>query len=350
MPTISSFENINAQRRQALMRIGAVSVTGLILAGFRACALPASEKRRKIITVWINRYDWTAAVDSVTQHADFIETVSPVWFAVQVHGEVSKITEAHIDNSAFMHTVRSRRIQLSPLVTNVSASCTMPELIRPLFSDAHLRARHIALLARMARDGEYDGLDLDYEGFRAFELADLAILVEELSAALHTESRTLAVSIEAQSDNAALPGWHRIAVAADEVRLMAYGTKPRTPGPLTERPWLEALLKKAVSAIPTAKLILGLPVYGLEWTHHGVESGTWSDYMKIARASGYRVERDPVSKSLWYRSKRGTVWLEDGQSVGLKMHLAAEFGVSRFAFWRLGGEDPSIWATVRRFA
>ncbi|MHB8660417.1 MAG: glycoside hydrolase family 18 protein [Minisyncoccota bacterium] len=113
----------------------------------------------------------------------------------------------------------------------------------------------MAELVRFAKERGYDGLDIDYEGFRAHELAALASLVEELAAAFHSVSKSLTVSIEAQSDNVAASAWRRIGAAADEVRFMAYGTKPKTPGPLVERTWFLSCVEMAARVIPVSKFV-----------------------------------------------------------------------------------------------
>jgi len=40
------------------------------------------------------------------------------------------------------------------------------------------------------------------------------------------------------------------------------------------------------------------------------------------------------------------VWVEDSASVTERIGLAAQYGVSGVASWRLGLEDPRVWDAI----
>jgi spore germination protein YaaH len=104
-------------------------------------------------------------------------------------------------------------------------------------------------------------------------------------------------------------------------------------------------LKRAVKAFPPEKLVHAMSIYGLRWNARGVESGTWKQYHPDYRT---QVQRDSHTKALWYETEDDTTWYEDAESIKEKMQLGASLGISRFAFWRLGGEDPELWNMLRK--
>ena len=41
------------------------------------------------------------------------------------------------------------------------------------------------------------------------------------------------------------------------------------------------------------------------------------------------------------------VWVEDARSVAARLGLAQRYGAGGIATWRLGQEDPGVWAAIQ---
>jgi spore germination protein YaaH len=85
---------------------------------------------------------------------------------------------------------------------------------------------------------------------------------------------------------------------------------------------MEARLTHALKAIPKEKLSLGIPLYCNKWSATGRTSSTWEKLGK---------------------EKNVSVACSDGATAALETAVATRHGVSSFALWRLGGEDPAVW-------
>ena len=104
--------------------------------------------------------------------------------------------------------------------------------------------------------------------------------------------------------------------------------------------------------VPAAKLILGVPFYGLDFTTVTgapgsltlTESPSVETYSTIA-AAGRTALWDPASQTAWTRFRVGATWHEtwydDPVSIALKRALAAEFHLAGVGVWALGFEGDA---------
>lgn len=303
----------------------------------------AAEPRRTVVA-WIAKYDWDDALRSLAAHAPKILSVDPAWYAPLADGGVGVITGSRAEDPALLALAKEKNIPVLPLVMNVFPGGADPGLVRPLLGSPTLRQKHARAIAALAHAPAYAGIDLDYEGLRGADLSLLAALAEELAPLLHREGKVLAVSIEAQADESALPAWRRIAAAADSVRFMGYGQHRDSAGPVNDPEWVRSHLALALKAIPPEKLVQGLAVYGYRYLPDGRKSsGTWMFYRGLALSRGIVPSRDPASRTLRFPLGEDAVWFEDAESIALKVAAGRKLGVRRFGLWRLGGEDPELW-------
>lgn len=282
----------------------------------------AQPTKQKHVVAWLHAQDWEKGVASVKNNASLISQVSPAWYQANADGSVSARTGARVDDAALLATVHSNNIALVPLVMSVPNAGAKTDKIVALFKDESLRHKHIAALVALAVEKNYAGLDIDYESIPVKNLPDFATFIEELATELHAQGKTLAVSIDTQPAASVLAPWQRIGKAADYVRLMAYGIPSKVPTPVVDLTWVEARLTHALKAVPKEKLSLGIPLYCNKWQASGRTSNTWEKLGKERSAS---------------------VTCGDSELVAKETAAAEELGVSSFALWRLGGEDPQIW-------
>jgi spore germination protein len=124
-------------------------------------------------------------------------------------------------------------------------------------------------------------------------------------------------------------------------------------GPIAPVSWVDQVLSLATRLIPRERIVLGLPTYGYDWSAGSVaDSLQWADVQQLAKRESAAPRWDAHSASPWlsYKDQNGqihTVWYEDARSLAAKVALARRHGLSHVVLWRLGGEDPGIWPTLR---
>jgi len=140
---------------------------------------------------------------------------------------------------------------------------------------------------------------------------------------------------------------------ADFVVLMAYDQHgPATlPGPVAGYEWVKEALGYALPRIPRDRLILGIPLFGREWTNNRQVNGnrglSYQEITQLLAKPKVARQWDDRWRSPWFRYEEGsstrTVWYEDDKSLRAKLALVAGNRLRGFAAWRLGFEDPAFW-------
>jgi spore germination protein len=131
----------------------------------------------------------------------------------------------------------------------------------------------------------------------------------------------------------------------------SYSTSP--PGPIAPPSWVDRVLRLATRSVSSDRIVLGLPTYGYDWAAGAAGVPVqWADVQAIAKGRALPQQWDAGHSSPWLRytdaqSHRHIVWYENARSLAAKLAIAQRHGVSRVVLWRLGGEDPDIWTTLR---
>lgn len=139
---------------------------------------------------------------------------------------------------------------------------------------------------------------------------------------------------------------------ADEVRIMLYDYHWSTsaPGPLAPIRWVRHVLQWAATQVPPSKLVMGVATYGYDWVGSRGTSLMWREIMRRARVHDatvrYAKRREAVTFSyVDRRGRRHEVWAENARSLAAKRFVMRDVGAGGMHYWRLGGEDPTIWST-----
>jgi spore germination protein YaaH len=246
---------------------------------------------------------------------------------------------------------------LLPVVQNFADGHWQGDVLAAVLGDPALAATHRqALVDTAVREG-WDGVDLDYEALPAAAGPLLVDFLEALRNDLDEHDLLLAVTVPARTSDDEEPSaydYAAIGAVADQVRVMAYDRawSGSPPGPIAPPDWVREVVGYAVERIPPEKVMLGVGTYGYDWTGSGgVDLGAAD-----ARALAVRVGAEPrwvadaAAMTFTYEQdgQAHTVWYEDAQSIGVKQEIAVDAGLRGIAVWRIGGEDPEVWATVGR--
>ena len=113
--------------------------------------------------------------------------------------------------------------------------------------------------------------------------------------------------------------------------------------------WVRAVLRYAKSQIPARKIILGIPLYGYDWS-----GGHGTGGELAAAPSGWpgRTTRSrvttPPARQPWFgytdaAGRRHTVWFENAASSRAKFGAGQGAGIGGVYLWMFGYEDTGTW-------
>ncbi len=234
------------------------------------------------------------------------------------------------------------------LLTSYHGTRFHPETIRALASDSTVLGQTAGRAAALLGGAGYRGLILDFEGLTPDDL-DVLIRVSSAfadSARAHGVS-PIGMAIPA-TDTAGYPG-RPLLRSVDFLVVMLYDqhwlTSP--PGAISSPDWAMRALGVRAADIGSSRVVAAFPTYGYQWRADSATAVvSFADAERLARDAHVPLQRDPASSTLHAESDGWSVWVSDAVLLDSLVRGARRTGITKFALWRLGLEDPRFWTDV----
>jgi len=301
---------------------------------------------------------------TVVEHADLLSSASPSLYEVTPDGGVA--LRSGLDPTAVrsaLDRLHVGGVAVLPTVTNTRGGAWAPDVVQRVLHDPGLRDRHVVALVDLVLREGFAGVDVDYEELAGADRDAFSSFLARLGPALHAHGRLLAVDVFAAEDDAGYDERNRaqdlaaIGRSADQVRLMAYDWRWETSaaGPVAPVTWVGRVVAHAVTRVPRAKLVLGVPTYGYDWAgpvgKHPATVVSWAqaEALSASRGAPVRWSGSAQSPALRYVDDAGLeheLWFEDGRSTAAKLRLAREQGLGGVFLWLVGDVDPTAWSLL----
>jgi spore germination protein YaaH len=290
-----------------------------------------------------------------------------------------------IDPSTGTNTNGGYAWSTSTAVTNAKANGTKIHICATMFSGfstfwASSSAQQTfinAMISQLnARGG--NGVNLDFEGMAASDKASFTAFTQNLSNQLKAANANYEVSIALYSvDWSAVFDISNLKNYVDLFIIMGYDYYyggSTTAGP--ESPLYnfqtsynytctKSITYNLKQGVPNAKLLLGLPYYGREWstTSSAIPSATTGNYTGTrtfatvkgtpATYSAANYQWEPSSFNSLYDYYNGTewrqCWIDEGRSMRYKFDVVNQRGIGGIGIWALGYDDgyTDFWDAIR---
>ena len=119
---------------------------------------------------------------------------------------------------------------------------------------------------------------------------------------------------------------------------------------------IRRVLDYAVTAIPSSKILMGIPNYGYDWTlpyKSGTSATTISNVgaVNIAAREGAIIRYDVASQAPFFNyydvnGKQHVAWFEDARSIRAKLQLVNELRLGGISYWTIGRYFPQNWLVL----
>ena len=334
------------------------------------------------LDAWVPYWALDASLPEFDQRGPSMREVSPFWFnAVGVEQIIVDPNASAELTAQFMEQAERADVDVVPSIIDGLPAGAMAAIL----ADPTTRAQHVEAIRAFAADGGYDGIDVDYEQFAFSDGRDTwaatrpnwVLFIEELSAALHADGRTLTVSIPPVYDAGQTPDsgywvydYGAIVEHVDRIRMMTYDYSVTEPGPISPIDWVESAITGAIEATGSPdKLVLGLPAYGRNWPvlvagecpatdvpgRTTVSARSVDDL--IARRKGQPIRVDETGEWMFEYDLEVTdgttscvqtrqVHYVDGDGIRLRMDLARQYRLDGVSLWALGFDDDAVWDSI----
>ncbi len=306
------------------------------------------------VSVWYPSSEFPGGMESITQNADLINEINAFWYMPAPDG--SLITLPRAENTAEIAEWQAAEMLIIPSIFG-----SVPDVI-----SAELREAHVAAIVQTVLRMDYDGIDIDYEGFPSGTREDFSIFIEALRDALHAEDRLLSVTVHAKTNEGVYEGalaqdWTRLIPASDIFRIMTYDytSRNRPPGPIAPPAWvLEVIGYAQTITQDLSKIRVGLHFYGYSW-QRGTPPATTVAYTGIQnylQNFALEIQRDPADMEAFIDFRvqglpRQVVYFAEPIGLGFKLdQIAASYpDIGGVSIWGIGGEHPELWDTLRMY-
>ena len=270
-------------------RIIGLLLIGLFSLNITSINLANADDRalRKIFSGWMTDYstygDTTKgqiqAMDFVVAHADMFAQVHPFWYTLTSATTIKDkyLAQNSIDKAIPISTMQSLGIKVIPTITDGTAEGALSKIMG---NDAD-RATLIKSISDLVTVNNYDGIDLDFEGFAFVDkIATWPTIqprwvkfITELSTTLHAQSKLLSVTTPYLLDPVTgkkgyyFYAWPEISNYIDRLNIMAYDYHKfdTAAGPIGPINWFEPSLIYALKSVAPWKIYIGTPNYGYNW-------------------------------------------------------------------------------------
>ncbi|WP_078575980.1 glycosyl hydrolase family 18 protein [Salipaludibacillus agaradhaerens] len=267
-----------------------------------------------------------------------------------------------IDDQQLINVAYEQEIVPLMVITNIEDNAFSTELATTVLQNEALQDRLLDEALTIMEEKGYLGLDFDLEYLGAINREQYNQLMLKARDRLAEKGLFLSSALAPQVEPG-MPGvlyeGHDYAFhgeVADFVFLMTYewgwtGGPPRAVAPVDE---VRRVIEYAVSVMPNDKIMLGIPLYGYDWTlpfEEGVTRARAIDHQEAIRlAATYNaaIEFDEEAQSPFFtyvdeEGNQHEVWFEDARTVQAKFDLVKEFGLKGVYYWVLGWDFPQNW-------
>lgn len=282
---------------------------------------------------------------SIREHGGRLDAVVTGWITLD------SLTGLPVLPSQYTDTVRPRvgTPKRMAIVTSWHGERFHAASIRALARTPERLAKAAGSIARYASAQGYGGLIFDFETLEAADLrAQIMVLKAMADSARSHGVRTTAAAIPA-TDTSGYPARPLLEVT-DFLIIMLYDQHwlGSEPGPISEPMWVKHSLQLRIREAGPSRLIAGLPTYGYHWRRgQPTLPVTYREAVQLSEKSRAPLRRDSATYTLRSARPAGEeVWATDAVLLTRLVHTVRALGVFRFAFWRLGQEDPAIWGSV----
>ena len=357
---------------------------------------------RKILTGWIPYYSMKTALPDVLNNADLIKEVMPFWYTLKYNGKTKapEILDLYapanpsVPISEPLTALRNANLQIIPTITDGTSMGVLAGLLKNPTS----RTQVVNVIMNLVRTNNYDGIDIDFEGFAFVDknttwtaTAPLwTAFIKELSVALRAEDKLLSVSTPYVLNPADkqrgyyVYAWAAIADSIDKLRIMTYDYSVAKVGPIGPITWTERTVQYAISIMPASKVFVGVPGYGRDWVTAvaGVCPANVANSVKAGAKAATFVMRDAASLAATYGATpvyneqfgevtftyqkvyngttagglatsctaSRTAWYQDNRSWALRAALVTKYRIGGITAWTFGMEEPLAMEAIRTVA
>lgn len=306
----------------------------------------------EICMVWhpVSNQDANQLLEQRLEGTKGINVIAPTWFMLTDNqGNYQSLA-----SKEYVDKAHEKGLQVWATADNFNKGDNVNSEI--LFASTQARGDLIAGLIADVKAYGIDGINLDIEGIRPAAGPHYVQFIRELSVSCRKEGIVLSVDTYVPSAYTAFYNRAEQGQVADYVIIMAYDehTSGGEAGSVSSLSYVRDGIKNTLKEVPKEKLICGLPFYTRLWkeeanavTCKALDMSSAAAWVTENQVETYwQEELGQAYGELNEGESKYRIWLEDDNSLRLKLQEVRDHELAGAAYWRLGFETADIWNVV----
>ena len=287
-----------------------------------------------------------------------VNVVSPTWFRLNNNsGDFTSIA-----NASYVSKAHELGIDVWALITDVDSTDLYGieiDFVELLSSSANRRHLIEGLMAQVDTYG-LDGINIDFEKVKKDSGIHFVQFLRELS--IETRKRGVVLSVDnyVPSEYTAHYNRKEQGIVADYLIIMGYDEHYVGGGEAGSNAsigFVESGITNTKEVVPADKIINAVPFYTRVWESgaDGLKASTLTMASQkdwIAKSGVTPMWIDEVCQNYAEYESDGTIyqcWLEDVESLRVKLEVMKTQEIAGVASWKLGIEDSAVWDAIAEY-
>ena len=301
----------------------------------------------------VTRQEANSTLESYAGATKDMNVIVPTWFNVVS----SDGTYNSLASKEYVEKAHDMGLKVWAMVENVSTEESVKNLnTKTLMSSTSTRKKLIANLMQEAETYGFDGFNLDFESLKAEAGPHYVQFIRELSVSCRQKGLVLSVDNYVPSSYTAFYNRREQGIVADYVIVMGYDEHYAggEAGTVSSISYVKDGIENTLKEVPKEKVINAVPFYTRVWTVNDGKTTSKAygikDAQQWVKDNNVELTWDD-SLGQYYGSAVNSsgeqlIWMEENESMKLKIDLIREYDLAGVTCWKLGFETPEIWDIV----
>lgn len=289
----------------------------------------------------------------VVSNAAGLNVIAPTWYSVSdCYGSLRSFASAD-----YVEKAHEKGLKVWGVVDDFNQEDTVGEDVDvpKLLSKTTSRTMLIDNLMSEAKAVGLDGINIDFERINTSQAgADFVQFLRELSIRMRKEGLVLSVDNYVPYDFNSRYDLEEQGVVADYVIIMAYDEHwagCSEAGSVSSADYVKYSIDKTLQYVPENKIVTALPFYTRLWKTEKAKVSSEAYAMTgvdaVLKEYGMTPQWDEATSQNYAEATKNDVlyqmWIEDLESLNVKLNIMKNYNLGGVAAWRLGYEPASVW-------
>ncbi|MCQ2519664.1 MAG: glycosyl hydrolase family 18 protein [Lachnospiraceae bacterium] len=287
--------------------------------------------------------------------AKAVNVVSPTWYWITDNeGNFSSVA-----NPNYAKTAHDMDIEVWALISDFHSGVEGLDMNELLSYTSKRRAFVDNLVNTLINDGA-DGVNIDFENISKACAPHYVQFIRELTIACHANNLVVSVDNFVPTEYTAHYNRHSQGEFVDYIVIMGYDEHYKgsaEAGSVSSIPWMQDGIENTLKYVPKERVINAVPFYTRVWMTDGgdvtSEAVTMATSQDFLSRNGLTAQWNEATYQNYAEISTGgilyQVWLEDADSMEVRLNVMEAAGIAGIASWKLGQETPDIWDLIEGY-